>query len=71
MFQALRIQRCIKHVPLPQETHREVDVDIQICRINVVFDKQWDWRGEVFNSHHWGSVVVFIKEVTFALNLDE
>ena len=48
MFWALRIQRCIKHISFPKKL---TGVEAGCVHINItVFDKQWGYRGEMFNS---------------------
>lgn len=48
MFQALRIQRCVKHVSFPNKL---IGIEARFVYINItVFDKQWGYRGEIFNS---------------------
>ena len=48
MFQALRIQRCVKRVSFPKKL---IGIEGRFVYINItVFDKHWGYRGEIFNS---------------------
>lgn len=63
MFQALRIQRCVKHVSFSKKL---IGIEGRFVYITV-FDKRWGYRGEIFNSMGVGDG--FHKGVT-VLNLD-